>query len=787
MSTLSRLRLESLEGREVPAGDLAYALGLTGLPLTSVVRVAVDPANNTYVTGSFTGTVDFDPSAAAAPLASAGGTDVFVAKYSPTGVLVWAKGFGGTADDTAADIALDGAANVYVGGTFNGKVDFDPSATVVRNLNAAAGGTAFVEKLTTNGEFVMTRAPSGVSTLTGLAVTPRGDVAAVGKFTGTIDLDPGAATAPQTAPNLNGAGAAAYVMRLNPLGNHVWSGAVAATKAIELGAVAVDQVGAVYIGGRATGIADLNPLAGKFALNARSYWTPFVVKVSAAGAYQWARTALTYTAVAGAPNKINGLAVDGKGNVVAAGVFAGTLDFDQQTAVLATVNSKAGSNDGFVWKLDGAGNLVWARRFGGLNNEALTDVAADAAGNVYAVGTFKGSADFDPGLGVVQMVTGGGAYDAYVVKLNAAGGLAYARPLGGGASTTRATGVSADSLGNITVAGAFTGKGDFNPGNDIQALTGGTAGAGFVARLTPGPNPVVGPTNLPPRIQSIGGPYVIQEGRSLTLTATATDNGTDRLTYSWDLNGDGVYGDAVGQSVVVSAARLAALGIDDTPGTALPVRLRVSDGVNLAVEAGATLTIQNLPPGVTIAAPATAVEGVAPTIKVTATGTAAEQAAGFRFSYDFDGDGNWDLGDGTTYEGSVTQSEVKVPADIAADSGVLNVKVRVFDKDGAHKDAAAQIAFANVAPTAVFRLVGTPALGTPTTFKFAQPKDVAGDLDAGLVYGFDFNNDGVYEKTGASPTDTFVFSFPGQYTVRGMVMDKDGGFTEYSTTFSVLS
>ena len=109
----------------------------------------------------------------------------------------------------------------------------------------------------------------------------------------------------------------------------------------------------------------------------------------------------------------------------------------------------------------------------------------------------------------------------------------------------------------------------------------------------------------------------------------------------------------------------------------------------------------------------------------------------------------------------------------------------MFDKDGEYKDATAKITIANVAPTATFRLVGTPALGTPTTFKFTNPQDVEGDLDAGLVYGFDFNNDGVYEKTGDSPIDTFVFSFPGQYTVRGMVMDKDGGFTEYALTFNV--
>jgi hypothetical protein len=786
MSTFNRLRVEALEAREVPAGDLAYAFALTGLPLDTVTRVVVDSANNTYVSGSFSGTVDFDPSSGTAPLASKGGTDVFVAKYSPTGTLVWAKGFGGEGNDSAADIALDGAANVYVGGTFNKKVDFDPSPTVTRNLNAAATGSAFVSKLTTNGEFVMARAPSGASTLTGLAVTPRGDITAVGQFTGTIDLDPGAGSKPQTAPSVNGQGSAGYVMRLDPLGAHVWSGAIASTKLVELTAVAVDQVGNVFVGGRSTGLTDLNPLGGKFTLQSRGIWAPFVTKITAAGAFSWARAALTHKEATGAPNRINGLAVDGAGNVIAAGVMAGTLDFDQQTAVLALTATRNNSVDGFAWKLTNAGNLAWAKAFGGNNQETLRDVAADSVGNVYLVGTFKGSGDFDPNFGVVQLVSGGGAQDSYVLKLNAQGGVSYARAIGGGASTVRTTGVFADNLGNITLTGAFTGKADFNPGNEIQSLTGAT-GSAYVARLTPGTNPTVGPTNLPPRIQSIGGPYVIKEGKNLKLQAVATDSGGTPLTYTWDLNGDGQFGDAVGQAVIVTPARLAELGLDDTSGEAVAVRLRVSDGVNLPVEAGSTVTVKNEKPGLTVTAPATAVEGTPAIIQVSATGTPAEVAAGFRYSFDFDGDGNWEVGDGTTYEGSIVKSQIKVPADLADDSGVLNVKVRVFDKDGAYTDKTVKITVANVAPTATFRLVGTPTLTAPTTFKFTNPMDVEGDLDAGLVYGFDFNNDGVYEKTGSNPIDTFQFSFPGQYTVRGMVMDKDGGFTEYATTFTVIA
>ena len=87
-----------------------------------------DALGNVYTTGYFKNTVDFDPSAGVSNLTSNGGYDVFVCKFNPNGNLVWAKQFGGTADDYGWSIAVDNAANVYVGGYYTGTADFDPSA-----------------------------------------------------------------------------------------------------------------------------------------------------------------------------------------------------------------------------------------------------------------------------------------------------------------------------------------------------------------------------------------------------------------------------------------------------------------------------------------------------------------------------------------------------------------------------------------------------------------------------------------------------------------------------------
>jgi hypothetical protein len=286
---------------------------------------------------------------------------------------------------------------------------------------------------------------------------------------------------------------------------------------------------------------------------------------------------------------------------------------------------------------------------------------------------------------------------------------------------------------------------------------------------------------------SAGGPYVINEGTGLTVTASAVDSDNDKLTFTWDLNGDGKFGDAVGPTATLTAAQMKALGLEDGTSVARPIRVRVRDGVNMAAEAVANLTIKDVAPTVKLTAPATIPQGVRPTLTtaVIADPSAADQTAGFKYSYDFNDDGVWDLGDGTTYAGSVTTSTLKVPALFVPNSGPLAVRVRVFDKDGAYTDKVATIEIQNAAPTAQFSMSGTPAVGNPVTFQFTNPQDTPNDTAAGFTYAFDFDGDGNYEVIGKNPTAKFTFSFLGTFTVKGAIIDQDGAFTVYTLTVSV--
>src|SRR5262249_45693761 len=114
-------------------------------------------------------------------------------------------------------------------------------------------------------------------------------------------------------------------------------------------------------------------------------------------------------------------------------------------------------------------------------------------------------------------------------------------------------------------------------------------------------------------VANAGGPYTVAEGGSVTFNASgSTDPDGDPLTYSWDLNGDGVFGDATGVSPTLTWAQLNALSpaINDGPAT-FNVSVRVDDGHGLSnTSPPTTLTVNNVAPTAAISAPIDGFAGV---------------------------------------------------------------------------------------------------------------------------------------------------------------------------------
>ena len=435
--------------------------------------IAVDGSGNVYTTGSFTGTVDFDPGAGTADLTSAGSNDTFVSKLDSSGNFVWAKRLGGSDIDSGLAIAVDGSGNVYTTGRLRGTGDFDPGAGTT-NLISAGLDDIFVSKLDANGDFVWAKRMGGsdYDYGYGIAVDGDGNVYTTGSFRGTVDFDPGAGTTNLISAGLDDI----FVSKLDSSGSFVWAKRLGGSSADVAGDIVVDGSGNVYTTGYFGGTADFDPGAGTADLTPAGSNDIFVSKLDSSGNFVWAKNMGGSGSDGG-----NGIALDSNGYVYTAGGFWDTADFDPG-AGNAELTS-AGGTDIFVSKLDSNGGFVWAKNMGGASNDPMYDMAVDSSGNVYTTGFFLDTADFDPGAGTTNLTSRGG--DIFISKLDNNGNFIWAEGIGG-ADLDLGKGIAVDGSGYVYTTGSFNYTVDFDPGVGTLNLTSVSAARDiFVSKLLP--------------------------------------------------------------------------------------------------------------------------------------------------------------------------------------------------------------------------------------------------------------------------------------------------------------
>jgi len=180
---------------------------------------------------------------------------------------------------------------------------------------------------------------------------------------------------------------------------------------------------------------------------------------------------------------------------------------------------------------------------------------------------------------------------------------------------------------------------------------------------------------------SAGGPYTAAEGSPVTLAGSTTPD-VSGATYEWDVDGDGQYDDATGQSPTVSAATLAGIGLGDGPDSS-SVRVRATAGSAVITSTATTLTITNVVPTATFGDGGDVVLGGDGTVSFAgqADPSAADVTAGLRHSYDFEDDSDFEVGNGT-YAGGSTSASATVPASYLSTLGDHVIRGRITDKDG---------------------------------------------------------------------------------------------------------
>jgi len=437
--------------------------------------VAVDGSGNIYVTGYFCGTVDFDPGGGTDEHTSNGVHDVCLSKFDSSGNFQWVRTWGGSTDNGGVGIAVDSFGNIYVTGLFGGTADFDPGSGTDEHT-ASGTSDVFISKFDSSGVFQWARTWGwdGIDYGAGVAADSSGNIYITGYFGGTADFDPGGGTDEHTSKGLFDI----FLSKFDPSGNFQWARTWGGSDNDFGCGVAADNSGNIYVTGGYYGTVDFDTGGGTDEHTSSSVYDVFLSRFSSSGDFQWART------WGGSGNDLGyGVAADGSG-IQVTGEYYGTVDFDPGGGT--DEHTATGDFGVFLSKFDLSGAFEWARTWGGNGGNHGYGVAVDSSGNVYATGSFGGTADFDPGGGTDEHISNGWS-DVSLSKFDLSGNFQWARTWGG-ADSDMGYAIAMDDSGSIYITGGFQNIVDFDPGGGTDEHTSNGSADIFLSKFPPDGN-----------------------------------------------------------------------------------------------------------------------------------------------------------------------------------------------------------------------------------------------------------------------------------------------------------
>ena len=484
----------------------------------------VDSSGNVYFYGIFQSTVDFDPSAGVDNHTSNGGYDIFLSKYDVSGNYQWTKTFGGASTEVAygSALSLDEDDNIYISGTFQSTVDFDPgTGTDIRT--SIGSEDIFLAKYDSHGNYqwVKTFGGTGAERAYGFASGGANGMYISGRFQNTVDFNPGADTDNKTSAGSNDM----FLAKYDASGNYQWVKTIGGTGGEGSTALAVDLSGNVFVYGYfISSTVDFDPGTGTdnhSRVGSTMDW--FLSKYDSSGSYQWTKTFTAYTQTSFYQPEM--MKVDSHGSVYIANSFVGTMDFDP--SVGTDNRTSAGGWDAFLAKYDSNGNYEWVRTWGGAGNDSPFSLEIDQDDNVYSSGRFENIVDFDSGSGTDERVSAGGS-DAFLVKYDASGNYQWTKTIG---STGRDYFYSV-LIDNDTmyVSGGFGSTVDFDPSSGVDNRTSVGSLDTFLAKFTI--------DSLSPSLSLSGSTLINTSSHTYTATLSDTLSPILSLEYQVDSTSD---------------------------------------------------------------------------------------------------------------------------------------------------------------------------------------------------------------------------------------------------------
>ncbi len=507
---------------------LSYSTYLGGSGGDQAYAIAIDSSLNAYVAG-ITTSVNFPTTPGGEQTTNAGGGDVFLTEFNPTGTgVVFSVYLGGSGADTPSEILLDSTGNIYIAGsTFSPNF---PTTSGVLQPTYGGNGDAFLTELSPSGSSLVYSTylgGSGADYGKAMVLDGAGDVFLTGSTT-SKDF-------PTVNPlQLGNDGASdVFVAEVNPTGSALlYSTYLGGSNADYGTAIALDGSGDVYVSGY-TYSTDF-PTQNAYQSTLAGGSDAFITELKPGNA------ALVFSTFLGGSSvdRVFAMALDASGNIYLTGDTQSS-NFPVTASAFQSTNH-GGPGDAFVTKLaPGAAALVYSTLLGGSGTDQASALALDASGDVYVAG-FTQSSDFpllDP-LQKILGISGAGTCgtpsatvlcaDTFVAKLGPSGSPIYSTLLGGsGIDSGQA--IVVDSSGAAYVAGS-TASPNFpaTPGAFQWAYAGVSPSSNaFVAKINPQDAPALA---LSPQQINFGNQPL--NSTSDPTTVTLTNEGSAPLSIS---------------------------------------------------------------------------------------------------------------------------------------------------------------------------------------------------------------------------------------------------------------
>ena len=220
-----------------------------------------------------------------------------------------------------------------------------------------------------------------------------------------------------------------------------------------------DVQGNIYVSGGFIGTVDFDPGSGVFNLTSQNttYGDNYLLKLDQNGNFLWVKqwnfnptNNSFYSGNSGNSGfefKVTPL------GIFITGAFTGTTDFNPSNGVNNMSANGTSSWDAYFLKLDLNGNYMWAQCYGGSSSDWSRNVAFDSNDNIYLIGYFSGTSDFNFSS-ATNNLTSNGAADVFILKLDPNGNFIWVKKIGG-TTNDDFINIEIDTQNNIYYGGGY--------------------------------------------------------------------------------------------------------------------------------------------------------------------------------------------------------------------------------------------------------------------------------------------------------------------------------------------